>query len=246
MEEIDKEKSQMWMLKLPDFLYKALQTTQGEVKLNFSPETKQMQLRLSRELSDATGGIDKFSGSITSIDEPLYVFSVDPRKRVSLKAKIVGKSIMNPDKTVNYDKLARSRFMTVAEGIATTSNTADFLRPKRRVFKLHEDQLVYTMSNADRAADITARRQQNEKRVRGDQEEVQEQLFELFKTQSYWKLKSLANETDQPEAFLAEILKGVAIKETAGTYRNHWKLKPEYCNDTEEGNPVKRLKDEFS
>mmetsp|Transcript_17305 Transcript_17305/g.31181 ORF Transcript_17305/g.31181 Transcript_17305/m.31181 type:complete len:248 (-) Transcript_17305:2933-3676(-) len=247
MEEIGKDRGQMWLLKLPDFLYKALDTTQGEVRLEFNPETRHMQMNLSRTLSEATGGIDKFTGNLTSIDEPLYVFSVDPRKQVELKAKVVAKTMMNPDLTVDYNKLARSRFMTNTEGIATTNLTQDLLRPKRRVFKIHEDQLVYTMTNAERAADITARKQLNEKRVRGDKDEVKERLFELFKVQRYWKLKNLANETDQPEAYLSEILAGLAVKENQGAYRNHWKLKPEYCSDSEEGEPTKRFKkDEFS
>lgn len=236
----------MWLFKLPDFLYNALQTAEGELRLDFDPESLQMQLQLSRGLADAAGGIDKFNGTITPVDEPLYVFSVDMRKRVSLKAKVVGKTILNPVKTVIYDELARSRFMSMAGGIPTTNLTAELQKPKRRIFRLHEDQLVYTMTNSDRAADITARKLLNEKRVRGDRADVQEQLFALFKVQRYWKLKNLANETDQPEAYVGEILAGLAVKETTGQYRNHWKLKPEYCSDSDEVEPTKRFKkDEF-
>jgi transcription initiation factor TFIIF subunit beta len=242
MEDIDKDRNQMWLLKLPDFLYKALQTSEGRIAMDFNPDSSQIQLKISGPFADAAGGIDKFTGSLTPVQEPLYVFSVDTRKRVALKAKIIAKTSLNPDRSVSYDKLARSRFMTSSEGIATTSVTSDIVRAKRRVFKLHEDQLMYTMSNGEKAADITARRQLNEKRVRGDRGEVQEQLFELFKAQRYWKLKALANETDQPEAFLNEILGEVAVKETQGTYRNHWKLKPEYCSDSDEEEPTKRFK----
>jgi transcription initiation factor TFIIF subunit beta len=87
---------------------------------------------------------------------------------------------------------------------------------------------MFTMLNSDVGAEVIARRERAEKRVRGDREDVKKRLFDLFHEKKYWKTKNLAEETDQPDQFVNEILSEIAIKVESGPHRKCWMLKPEY------------------
>lgn len=51
----------------------------------------------------------------------------------------------------------------------------------------------------------------------------------VLHAQDYWSFPSLVTETDQPVAWLKEVLLGLAVQtKKSGPHRDHWLLKPEY------------------
>ena len=47
--------------------------------------------------------------------------------------------------------------------------------------------------------------------------------------QDFWNFQHLVTETDQPVAWLKEVLLEIAVQnKKAGPHRDHWQLKPEF------------------
>ena len=248
MESISRNKSHVMLLKLPEFLYEALNSAHSEpLTLSYDDRSGSCELSLPRSLEDAAKGILKYKGKVASLtDDPLYVFSVDWQRRASLKAKVIMRGAVNPERNANFDKLTKHRNnQTSAIRTHTAEPKPEDLKIQSRVFHLHEDHNAYILSNPERALEATQRKRLGEKRVRGDREKVKDALFSLFAHQRYWKLKALADETDEPEASLTEILQEIGEKVISGPYRKHWQLKKEYREDEEsdkEDVPVKKQK----
>jgi hypothetical protein len=160
--------------------------------------------------------------------EALYVFSVDGQGRALLKCPIVQKmSIVPQSGRFPVPEKAAPQPDTEMVTYTVDPNVQDRNR-RVLVFHLHPDQKMFTMLNSDVGAEVIARRERAEKRVRGDREDVKKRLFDLFHEKKYWKTKNLAEETDQPDQFVNEILSEIAIKVESGPHRKCWMLKPEY------------------
>ncbi|KAK2962522.1 putative transcription initiation factor TFIIF subunit beta [Blattamonas nauphoetae] len=68
-----------------------------------------------------------------------------------------------------------------------------------------------------------------EKRERISEDHLRRMLFTLFEERSpYWSLKALVDETDQPEAYLRNILSTVAVIVKRGSHRNEFILRREF------------------
>jgi transcription initiation factor TFIIF subunit beta len=66
------------------------------------------------------------------------------------------------------------------------------------------------------------------KRTRRDRRELEEIVFNLFERRPNWALKQLVEETDQPVAFLKEVLNDLCIYNKRGANQGTYELKPEY------------------
>lgn len=69
---------------------------------------------------------------------------------------------------------------------------------------------------------------QTDKFARIPKNELLDLLFAAYERYTYWTLKALREETRQPEAYLREVLSGIADQHQRGPYHGHWSLKPEY------------------
>ncbi|KAL1703208.1 transcription initiation factor IIF, beta subunit-domain-containing protein [Schizophyllum commune] len=66
---------------------------------------------------------------------------------------------------------------------------------------------------------------QFERMARMPRNELLDMLFNLFKEQPYWALKPLRERTQQPEAYLKEVLNDVATLHRSGEHNGSWELK---------------------
>ena len=66
---------------------------------------------------------------------------------------------------------------------------------------------------------------QFERMARMPRNELLDMLFNLFKEQPYWGLKPLRERTQQPEAYLKEVLNDVATLHRSGEHNGSWELK---------------------
>ena len=71
--------------------------------------------------------------------------------------------------------------------------------------------------------------------VRLPRNEVLDTLFDLFKEKCRWSAKDLREATQQPEAYLKELLPVMAFSHRKGEFRYLWELKPEFAVKAEHG-----------
>lgn len=239
MEIVSRESNKVMIARLPDSLYSLLSKhPEKSGQLLFNPA--QNLLILSTE--DESGAPLNYSGRVEDVDDGHHVFSVEPQKKVSMKAKIAYKAILSPQITSIYNSKNQEALQKASEFEIRQGDPKPDLKPQKRVFKLHENHKSFIMANSDQALQATFRKKYKEKRVRGDPEKVREMLFDLFEHQSYWKTKALADETSQPESFLNEILLQIADKVPSGTYRGCWQLKSDYRKEEDQSEPTKKQK----
>ncbi len=53
-------------------------------------------------------------------------------------------------------------------------------------------------------------------------------IFQLFRDQPYWGIRPLRERTQQPEAYLKEVLSEVASLHRSGEYNGLWELKDNF------------------
>lgn len=71
------------------------------------------------------------------------------------------------------------------------------------------------------------------KRWRDDWDEVIEKLCGLFEKNQFYRMKDLADLTNQPEEYIKLILQDIGKYNYNGPHRGMWQLKPEYSNYAE-------------
>lgn len=74
----------------------------------------------------------------------------------------------------------------------------------------------------------TKSKKQESKATRVSEGELRDMLNTCFKKYSYWSMKALRQETQQPEAYLRENLELIADLHKSGTFANLWSLKDEF------------------
>jgi transcription initiation factor TFIIF subunit beta len=60
-------------------------------------------------------------------------------------------------------------------------------------------------------------------------------LFAFFREQPYWRLQDLRQRTQQPEAYLKEVLSDIATLNRAGEHASMWELKPNFVEADAKG-----------
>jgi transcription initiation factor TFIIF subunit beta len=58
-----------------------------------------------------------------------------------------------------------------------------------------------------------------------------DQIFTLFRDPARWGIKALREKTQQPEAYLKEVLSEVAFLHRSGEYNGLWELKDNFKGD---------------
>ena len=69
---------------------------------------------------------------------------------------------------------------------------------------------------------------QMNKKIRGNKIDIQNKLFNLFDVKKHWKISELIKETQQPTAFLKQLLGEIANYNCSKEYKGYWILKEEY------------------
>lgn len=64
-----------------------------------------------------------------------------------------------------------------------------------------------------------------DKLPRQDRHLLRDRLFALFREKPYWNISVLKAELNQPDVWLREVLRDVAVQVKEGPYRDMWQLK---------------------
>ena len=83
---------------------------------------------------------------------------------------------------------------------------------------------------AGAAAASGARRQDN-KAARIPKNELIDLLHNCFDQYTFWSMRALRTRTQQPEAYLKEVLQDIAALVKSGQYASNWRRRAEFDND---------------
>jgi len=72
------------------------------------------------------------------------------------------------------------------------------------------------------------RKTNENKSFRIAKEDLLTMLFDFFAQHEYWTMKGLRQMTNQPEAYLKEVLEELALLHKSGPFTGKWSLRPEY------------------
>ncbi|KAI0768120.1 transcription initiation factor IIF, beta subunit-domain-containing protein [Trametes elegans] len=76
-----------------------------------------------------------------------------------------------------------------------------------------------------------------DKMARAPRPKVLDMLFTLFNEQAQWPLKALRERTQQPEAYLRELLSEIAFQHRTGEHRGDWELSADYSDAKRAASP---------
>jgi transcription initiation factor TFIIF subunit beta len=72
-----------------------------------------------------------------------------------------------------------------------------------------------------------------ERMARMPRNQLLDHIFTLFRDPARWGIKALREKTQQPEAYLKEVLSEVAFLHRSGEYNGLWELKDNYKGDSD-------------
>jgi transcription initiation factor TFIIF subunit beta len=107
-------------------------------------------------------------------------------------------------------------------GVAATSFST-FVVCVSGVFERCLDMLTYAQKPSQ-----PARKTNENKSFRIAKEDLLTMLFDFFAQHEYWTMKGLRQMTNQPEAYLKEVLEELALLHKSGPFTGKWSLRPEY------------------
>lgn len=133
-----------------------------------------------------------------------------------MEGRIVQKLECRPNADTAYMALKKESIKRAAE-------------PERRVQSL--DKVVQNfkpVSDHKHNIEYREKRKAEGKKARDDKVAVQDMLFNAFEKHQYYNIKDLQRITNQPIAYLKEVLKEVCDYNMKNPHKNMWELKKEY------------------
>ncbi|EGG22940.1 TFIIF subunit [Cavenderia fasciculata] len=223
----DNAENQAWLVKVPKFLVDHWMSRGADAeigKLYFKSSN------LSLTISGTTNENEEFQLATTPVIEsnPLKIFSEDKENALALEGSVGLKCDirMNVD-SKGYRELCRGR----SESYNTKTRQSKTLEGHQTsIFKNH-NPIKPTVSTL---AAVMKTKKQEDKRERMAEDELVDLLFHLFEEKTYWDLKSLISRTEQPQAWLKQVLERICILNKRGPHRNYYEIKSEYKNNSKQ------------
>lgn len=72
---------------------------------------------------------------------------------------------------------------------------------------------------------------QFERMARMPRNQLLDLLFSLFREREHWSIKPMRERTQQPEAYLKEVLGEIAFMHRSGEHNGTWELMPNFKGD---------------
>lgn len=164
---------------------------------------------------------------------PMHIFSETPQGKLSVEGRVEHKFDMKPNNLVSdeYRKLCRDRL----DKSKIKTRTLQVLEKDHGGFMRPHPVTIGPTYTAKKKAGVAKAPETKRTRIeRGDLELL---VFKLFEQQAYWTLKQLVAETQQPEAFLKEVMSELCIYNKRGPNQGKYELRPEFQKTTEEPKP---------
>eukprot|EP00250_Pteridium_aquilinum_P028129 c36630_g1_i1 orf=675-1451(-) len=165
---------------------------------------------------------------------PMHTFSETPQGRLAIEGKVEHKFDMKPNNFVSdeYRKLCRDRL----DKSKIKTRTLQVLEKDHGGFMRPQPVTIGPTYTAKKKA--TVAKAPETKRIRIERGDLELLVFRLFEQQAYWTLKQLVAETQQPEAFLKEVMSDLCIYNKRGPNQGKYELKPEFRKSSEEEKPA--------
>lgn len=234
----------IWLLKVPPRVSQTWQQQSdtgsclAKLVLTLDPtkpegENRQFSLEMS---ANETAGMPKvYSLNSTKDLVPMHAFSETPQGKITVEGKVEHKFDMKPNNFVSdeYRKLCRERL----DKSKIKTRTLQVLENDHGVYIRPQPTAVGPTYAAKKKATIA--KAPETKRIRIERGDLEDLVFKLFEQQPYWTLKQLVAETQQPEAFLKEVMGDLCTYNKRGPNQGKYELKPEYIRKpTEEEKPA--------
>jgi len=222
---LNSDLKQMWLFKIPKQVH--------EIWAHAAPDQEigtLVQNRANGDISLYVTGSNltmpkefKFSSNATKAEQPapppMVVFS-ETKEGVALEGKVELRGELTPVNALSaeYRELCRKRL-------------EKSMMKTRVIKKVDDDAIANAFTVRPVRSSVTPsyhKKREEDKRVRGAKGEVLDLIFSAFAKNPYWDLKSLINHTDQPQAYLKELLQEVCIYNKKGPNRLMYELKPEF------------------
>ncbi|BBM98477.1 transcription initiation factor TFIIF subunit beta [Marchantia polymorpha subsp. ruderalis] len=246
--ETQRAERNIWLLKVPNavaYHWKQPPPILGKLILSLDPmgdpddpNTTQFTMDVSAKDPDAPP--KSYDLNFTKDVVPMHIFSETSQGKIAVEGKVEHKFDMKPTSLGDeeYRKLCRERL----NKSLVKSRTLQRLENDRGSFMRPMPMAMWSSTGAkDKKKPIPPPKQPEGKRIRRERNELEDIVFKLFERQPNWTLKQLVQETDQPVAFLKEVLNDLCIYNKRGANQGTYELKPEYkrTGQDEQGADVK-------
>ncbi|EFJ21220.1 transcription factor, partial [Selaginella moellendorffii] len=244
--DVAQAEGQVWLLKLPAIVATAWNAqdssgksvaagagpadpTLAKVTCTFDPlnPDPEAALEFTMELS-GPDDIKAYSLNLQKDVVPTHIFS-DTQGRLAVEGKVERKFDIKPNSKAReeYRQLCRERDRKFNMKTRTIQVLKDDRGNLMRPALPPTIMLQSSKDAAKRKAPVNAKNNDG-KRTRRERGELEDHVFKLFEQQANWALKQLVQRTDQPVAFLKEILNDLCTYNKRGTNQGTYELKPEY------------------
>uniref|UniRef100_A0A061S5P8 Transcription initiation factor TFIIF subunit beta n=1 Tax=Tetraselmis sp. GSL018 TaxID=582737 RepID=A0A061S5P8_9CHLO len=242
----------VWLVKVPKFLAAKWKETAesggpgaklGTIRFQsaqLQPSETAVPENFTLSLPEGTEGVP-LAYQISQLgdgQEHTHVFSSDPDEGLSVSGKVVCRFDAHAQRSMTennpwetnwgsvtidpaYCKLSRERY----EAANRKTRTLQMTDGRRDRFA----HLKRQQKPKRPAETLRGSRPSETKRVRMEKDELEKLLFSLFEKRPNWSLSDLVEATDQPQAWLKEILLQVAVLNKKGNVKGSYALKPEYA-----------------
>eukprot|EP00158_Paraphelidium_tribonemae_P001651 Partr_v1_DN24656_c0_g1_i2_m59796 putative factor iif len=237
--DIGKASSSVWLVKVPSFLAEKWRSAGpraqlGSVTIGKNEEnssgTPSVSLSLLPEHALNSGGSDQvpqnYSVKFIAKPENVFVFSQDgPQHAHEIDGTVQYEFHATPVIDENYRNIMRMR----RQAAEKPQRTTQFVEAKGNVQGVSQVTKSFLASTSLAIPPSNRKRKAEDfRRDRMPKEDLIEIVFKAFSRQEYWSLKEMVEYTNQPVAFMKEILGETCVYIARGPYKTKYQLKPEF------------------
>ncbi|KAJ1863260.1 hypothetical protein LPJ73_000568 [Coemansia sp. RSA 2703] len=240
---MDELGSKVWLVKVPGFLAEKWKKQKkdgvqlGKMRIYHKPDKTASEIAIILNDSEDYKDIPK-EYRMNVVNEKvsnMYIFSEarDPNEIIKPTSSTANKAVpiamtgtvhhdcsVVPHYTDEYKRIMHKR------AIASHDNN-------RRVQTIGLDQYKDSLIGFNNGGfDTSHKKPKTEpKKARMERKELMDMLFAAFTDFQYWSFKGLVEHTNQPSAYLKEVLLEIAFLHKRGPYTSNYSLKPEFRKD---------------
>ena len=226
---IDKQDTKVWLVKVPTFVAEKWQeaseanpgTELGSVRIYDNTQNVTLTIPEVEWAAELPKKYNLRFTNLTPLNE--FVFKENSAgKAVELAGKVEHEATVGPVMDDEYHEILKRR--TAAASVS--SRVIKKVLDKRTEAKIRATGTESTWSALKKS------KKSAEKRERMPRNELLNILFQQFAEYRYWNFKGISERTQQPQAWLKEILEEVCILNKRGPYTGMYELKPEFRQTT--------------
>lgn len=219
----------VWLVKVPDYLADRLAELDedgldlGVVRATANPSGGPAQVKLILASNGPCGDLPlEYALQLSKCDQTMHLFCEDLAGRaLMVEGKVEQECQLKPVLNDQYREVMRRR----NEQANKPRRTVQVVDPIAD--NIHLGHIPH-VKEAEMLLKRKRRYEPETRRERLPKEEVTDILFRAFERMPHWSFKALEQHTQQPAAYLKEVLDEITTYNTRGPYKNLYELRPEY------------------